>query len=305
MKKYYLVIFFILKTLSVFAQINPTDSTAQVIGYWEKNEKQSYSIATDKIKLSGSDTTSREIIKYDVDIFIIDSTAESYTIEWFYKNYSIDTDNKLVKKLASMAQDMKVIIKTDEFGAFEEVLNWEEVRDYIKKGINDMKKEFNNQTVLDKILQQIEDTYYTKAAIESAAILDILQFYTFHGAQYKLGELLKMERQLQNLIGPEPFDTQLTVYLDEINIEDDNYVLRASEIVDTQQLTEATWNYLEKLARSAGAPPLKQEELKDLKNETLIASRIHGSGWVIYSVQTKTTSMDDTSEIEERTIELK
>ena len=123
MKKYYLVIFFILKTLSIFAQINPADSTVQVIGYWKKNEKQSYTITTDIIKLSESDTASRETIKYDVDILIIDSTAESYTIEWFYKNYSVNTDNKFIKKMTSMAQDMKVVIKTDEFGSFIEVLN--------------------------------------------------------------------------------------------------------------------------------------------------------------------------------------
>lgn len=51
--------------------------------------------------------------------------------------------------------------------------------------------------------------------------------------------------------------------------------------------------------------PPKREDLKDLKNETLTASRIHGTGWIVYSVQTITIISDNVTNIEERTIELK
>lgn len=305
MKKYCFVSIFLLATTPLFAQISPADSTVQVIGFWEKNEKQRYDITTQKINLTGPDTTNIETIKYEVEISIIDSTEKSYTIEWFYRNFSIDTDNLLTQKLASISQDMKVLIKTDELGAFVEVVNWEEVRDFIKAGISGMKAAFNNLTAIDKILQQVEDTYATKAAIESAAIRDVQQFYTFHGGRYQKGELIEGRLKVHNLVGPEPFDAELTVYLDEINIEENTYLLRASEVVDAEQLTEATWNYLVNLSRSSGGPLLKREELKGLKNETLTASRIHGTGWVIYSVQTKTVSFEDDMQVEERVIELK
>src|SRR5690349_4032043 len=101
-------------SLCAAGQINMEDSTVQAIGYWDKNEKQSYSVNTDKYKLKGEDTTSKENMKYDVEITILDSTAQSYTIEWFYKNFLMDTNSELVKKIMSVAEDMKVIIKTDE-----------------------------------------------------------------------------------------------------------------------------------------------------------------------------------------------
>ena len=62
---------------SVFGQINMEDSTAQVISYWSIGEKQSYSMSLQKIKLEGTDTTENVLMTYDVDISVIDSTAQS------------------------------------------------------------------------------------------------------------------------------------------------------------------------------------------------------------------------------------
>ena len=46
-------------------------------------------------------------------------------------------------------------------------------------------------------------------------------------------------------------------------------------------------------------------EIKELKNETVTASRIQGTGWVIYSVQTITVTAENITNIEERIIEIK
>jgi hypothetical protein len=81
--------------------------------------------------------------------------------------------------------------------------------------------------------------------------------------------------------------------------------MRATQSVNKEQLTEATYNYLVELAKKMEIPPTKRDEIKELKNETLTASRIHGSGWIIYSVQTLTITSDDITNIEERVIELK
>ena len=86
MKK--LLVFGIIFLISsnLFSQISIKDSTVQVIGYWSKYDKQSYDVTYEKYKVKNKDTISRELMKYEVDVKIIDSTANSYTIEWFYKN---------------------------------------------------------------------------------------------------------------------------------------------------------------------------------------------------------------------------
>jgi len=305
MKSILLTSTFVLIALSTFGQINLEDSTAQVIGYWEKGEKQSYSVSLEKIKVRDNDTTSREMIKYDVEISIKDSTSNSYTIEWLYRNFTSNSEDKIAKKILSIAQDMKVLIKTDELGVVKEVLNWEEVRDYIKRSTTLLRKEFKDIPKMDDIITQVENAYLSKAAIESHAIQDVQQFYNFHGAKYKLGEVLEGQLKAPNLYGSEPFDVDVSVYLDEINPENNNFILRSTQSINTEQLAEATFTYLSKVAAKTGAPLPTRDDVKNFTNETLTASRIHGSGWLVYSILTKTVTSDKTANIEERIIEIK
>lgn len=295
----------LLLSANLFGQINIADSTVQVIGYWDKNEKQSYEISFEKYKLKEGDTTFWERVKYDVDITVIDSTSASYTVEWFYRNFRIDTENILAKKLMSLSEDMQVIIKTDEMGAFLEVVNWKEVRDHIKKSTKILKKELKDKPEIRKLVTQVESMYLTKAAIESVAIKDIQQYYTYHGAKYKLGEELSGQLQIQNNFGGNPFDADVSLRLDEINYEDDNAIIRMYQRIDPEQLTDATYEYLKKISSAQGNKVPERIAFPSLMNETWTASRVHGySGWIIYSVETKEISNDNTIQVEERIIEL-
>jgi hypothetical protein len=305
MKKKLLSTLFLATGLTTFGQINIADSTAQVITYWDKGEKQNYSVTTKKIKLKGTDTASKDITTYDVEITVLNQADKSYTIQWLYKDIKTNSTNQTIQKLMNITKDMKVIFKTDELGAFTEVVNWKEIRDYIQKATTSLSKEFAVILEMDKLLKQIAVTYSSKEAVESAAIKDIRQFHTFHGAKYKLGEVLKGQLKVPNLLGTEPFDSDFSIYLSEINEADNNFIMRATQEVNKEQLTNATFDYLIKMANIMKIKSPKREDLKDLKNETLTASRIHGTGWIVYSVQTTTVTSDNLTNIEERIIELK
>ncbi len=304
-KKLLTALLFLTIGLPAFGQINMVDSTAQVVTYWAKGEKQNYTVTTEKIKIKSADTTSRDITSYDVEVTVLNQTDKSYTIEWLYKNIKTNSTNPTIQKLMTVTKDMKVVFKTNELGTFTEVVNWKEVRDYIQKATNPLSKDFSAIPEMDKVLKQLTATYSTKEAIESAAIRDIQQFHTFHGAQYKLGEVLKGQLKVPNLFGTEPFDSDFTIYLDEINETDNNFILRATQEVNKEQLTNATFDYLTKMANNMKVATPKREDLKDLKNETLTASRMDGTGWVVYSVQTTTITSDNITNIEERVIEIK
>lgn len=305
MKKRLLTIIFLLASLTSFGQINMSDSTAQVITYWDKGEKQNYTVTNEKIKIKGVDTTTRDITSYDVEITVLDSSEKSYTIEWLYKNITTNNENPIIQKIMNITKEMKVVYNTDEFGTFVEVVNWKEIKNYIQKASSTLRKDYKDIPEMDKVIKQFEKTYTTKEAIESASIMDIQQFHTFHGAKYKLGEVLEGKLKVPNLYGTEPFDSDFSVYLDEINEEDNNYIIRAIQEVNKEQLTEATFNYLTTMAKNMKLDLPTREDLKDLGNETLTASRIHGTGWVVYSVQTTTVTTDNLTNIEERIIEIK
>ena len=305
MKK--LLVFGIIFLISsnLFSQISIKDSTVQVIGYWSKYDKQSYDVTYEKYKVKNKDTISRELMKYEVDVKIIDSTANSYTIEWFYKNYSIDTENELVRKLTSIANDISVKIKTDEYGAFVEIVNWEEVRDYLEKVTEKLKVELKDVPNYKKIIANVMSIYSTKESIEANAIKDALQFYQFHGVKYNLGEELEGILETSNNFGGKPFETDVRFSLDEINEIDGNSILRSYQVINSKQLTDATYKHLQMLGTFGDKIP-PRNEFPSLTNETSTASRIHGeTGWIIYSIETKEITAEETTNIEERVIEIK
>lgn len=305
MKRLQIFGLFILLSVKIFGQINMTDSTAQVIGYWDKNEKQSYIVTQEKYKIKDSDTTSRDFYKYAVDITIVDSTANSYIIDWFYKDYEIQSENALIQKLASVTNDMNVRVRTNELGVFQEVINWKDVRDYILKGTRLLKKETKDIPNMDDFIKQLEGMYSTKESIELGAVKEMQQFYTFHGAKYEYGNEYNADVKVASLYGGEPFDTKMTVWLDELNPDDNNFIIRMNQTVNAEQLTNATFDYLVKMAETLKMPAPKREDIPEVSNDTYTASRIHGSGWIIYSIETKETKAEDQTNIEERVIEIK
>ena len=290
---------------SIFGQINIKDSTVQVVAYWSKLDKQSYNISYEKLKIKSNDTISREFMKYEVDVKVIDSTENSYTIEWFYKNFTIDTDNELVKKLTSISNEMSVIIKTDELGAFVEVINWKDVKDYLTEVTKKLENELKDIPNYKKIIANVMNVYSTKESIEANAVKDAIQFYSFHGVKYKLGEELEGKFEVANNFGGKPFETDVTFSLDEINSEEGNSIIRMKQTVNSKQLTDETYNYLKKIGTFGDNIP-ERKDFPSLTNETWTASRVHGeTGWIIYSIETKEIKAEESTNIEERIIKLK
>lgn len=300
-----LLVTLLLLNVTAKAQINMADSTVQVISYWDKKEKQNYIITQDKIQIKGDDTVSKLRITYDVELEVLKAEEKSYTIKWSYKNITSNTNDEFTKKLFSLSKDLKVIYKTDELGIFLEVLNWKEIRDFNNKAINVLKSQFSDLKEYNEVLTQILSTYNSKEAIETTSINDIQQFHIFHGGKYKLDDFVEFQSKVSNLYDVVPFDVDINVHLDEIDTAENNYIIRSSQVIDSEQLRASTLKYLTKLANDMKVTPPAENDLKDVMNETSTASRIHSTGWVIYSIQTKTVNVDNTTTIEERVIEIK
>lgn len=304
MKKTYLLILLLSTTLVANAQINMEDSTVQAIVYWDKMEKQTYKVSEEKIKLEGSDTISKSIYSYKVEITVLDSTANSYTAEWVYKDFTGVSPTNFNQNLSAIMKDVKVVFKTNELGEFAEVVNWEEIRDKKKKSISILEGKFKDLSLSEKTMLTLQKSHTSKESIESNAIKDIRQFLTFNGAKYKLDEVIEGTTETINTFGGKPFDIHTSVYLDEIIEEENNFIIRASQEIDSHQLTEETYKYIIKTNEKLKKEFPNLESFPQLKNEVLTDARIHSSGWVIYSRQTITIITDEDTNIDERIIEI-
>jgi hypothetical protein len=284
------------------AQISEADSTVQVIGYWSKNDKQSFSFKSDKYSVTGSDTTERETIITAIDITVLDSTANSYTVEWLYKSVKSNTSNPLMKKFYPLAQNVKFIIKTDEMGSFTELLNVHELQDYSVRTAATLKKELKGMAGAEAFIKMFQQTFATKESIENELIDEIYQFYYFHGGKYKMGEPVTTQLQLPNAGGGKPLDAELVIQVSEINAADDNYVIHSWQTVDPAQATEATYQVLMKTNELG--KDFSRDQMPDVTIEDTIGTRIHVSGWTIYSIKTRTVTTGDRADIHEWTFEI-
>jgi hypothetical protein len=304
MKTFISTIAFLSCSFAIFAQIDMTDSTAQVIGYWGKGEKQTYHISQEKFKVKGTDTTERQIIRYVVDITVKDSTEKSYLLEWHYKDYTVDSEDELMKKLVGLANDIKVQIETDEYGSLVGVKNWKEVGAYMDKTIKTMFGNRANDPAIAPIMDNLKAMWSSKEAIEANAIKDAQQIYFFHGGKYGLGEEVNGQIELHNNFGNEPFKADVLIYLDEIYEEDDDFIMRMVQTIDSKQLTDETYNFLKKAGKMGKELP-PRSKFPALTSETNVSSLIHGSsGWVVYSVETKVSEANGVLTVDERVIDL-
>ena len=102
----------------------------------------------------------------------------------------------------------------------------------------------------------------------------------------------------------EGIDAELNVWLSEINSDDNNFIIQMSKILDEETMKKLMY---EEAKNDPELTPDEMPELHDmpeLKVETWAASRIHNSGWIVYSVQSIEVLFDSEKSTEERIIKL-
>lgn len=307
MKSGFLIVNLLFACLTALGQIDMTDSTVQVITYWDEGEKRNYTVTLEKIILKEADTLLKELTKYDVEVAVLKADDTSYTIQWDYNNFTSDSQNPIMQKLVRIRNNLKVVFKIDEFGAIMGVVNWKEISNYIHKALAKLGKELKDHQGADEFIKQTQNTYSTKEAIEAGSMLDIQQFHTFHGVSYKLGEKLGGSYQVPNLFNSaEPFNATSSFYLDEINVDEDNYTLQAKQEISEDQMKKATFEYLTKLANLMNTNPPTPEDVGGVGDEVIFyTSKLNGYGWVEHSVQKKMLKVDNITNMTERIIMLK
>ena len=289
-----------------FSQMNFEDSSAQVISYWDLGEKYEYEIEHQKLKYNDEDTTSNEMMTYEVEVSVIDSASSGYTVRWFYKNFKSNSENPLVKKLATVSEDIAVDIELDELGTILGVLNWKEVRDYMTSAIDTLMAELPDVPEIKNMFTNMKGIYASKETIEATAIQDAQQFHNFHGGRYILNEEVKGMIQTQNVYYPEkPFDTEVTVILEELDKDNNEFRIRSINEINSEQLTDTTYDFLVKMFGDLNQEVPPREEFENLTNTIETVSRIHNTGWVLESVLWKEIITDGQTNLEIRTIVMK
>lgn len=294
-----------LLSANLFSQINIADSTVQVIAYWDNGEKQDYTVIKTKTKLENGDTISIDSVRYEVELSVVDSTANSYTMQWVYKDVFSDNKNPFIVKTMKTVKGLKVLYKTDERGVYEGILNWEEINQYMQNQYDLFRDLVKNAPDLVEIIDKAQALYANKAVLESSGFKEIKQFHNFYGGAFKLNEIVEAEMEIPTPLSDKPMQTDVSVILSDIDTENDCYVMESLHTINEEQLADVAFAAAKKIGEGQNIELPKREDFVGFSNETYIFSSIHHWGWILYSESTITITSDNTTNIEECSIELK
>lgn len=296
----------------VKAQIFEEDSTVKTIAYWDLNETYTYSVVLENYELVDRDTIDWIRTSYLVDILVLDSTETSYNVRWTYRNMEVDFDTSdslysgLIKKLMTLSGGTVLEIQTDELGVFEEVSNWEEIRDYYLMAKDSMKVFFGNNPQVNEFVDGMFNPFLTKSAIESTSIKDVHQFLNFHGAELEMGKPVYSTMKFPDGTGTEMMDALVTLELTGIYPEDDDYAVYSIVEINPGQLKDLAKRNVRLILPKAEEAEIEEafKEIRELWSVIENYAVIHHWGWPRYTREIRTTGSDKKSKVEIRIMEI-
>jgi hypothetical protein len=206
---------------------------------WAKGET-SYLQISELDETVASDEYSKILVESDVRLKVLDRTDTSYTLEWTYTKVKAtvlefelrgailrmgrqeDLKNIINQMLVSSeecATGMRVVYTTDEFGAFQDIINRDELREKFKSSFKNMLKGVTAEMPAEK-----RDSLNTFFDFMSEAIVsdadfgitfdDIQLLHQAYGYEYEVGQTLKTEGTWPSPINDSsyPIDVQLKMH---------------------------------------------------------------------------------------------
>ena len=286
------------------SQIDMSDSTVQVISYWKLGDVQQYHLTESEIVMTKEDTVSMLVNSFDVEIKVTDSTSLGYILEWTRRNFQFSNGNSLDVQLQAILSDTPILLTMDVYGSNVHVLNWETLSNAVNEKCSLLLIEYMDKPSALTKINHTKSKYRSNTSIENYIIKDVSQYFTYHGAKYKLGETITEDIKIPNNFGGDPLDATAALVLDELLPENNTSIIKSFQNINSQQLTAVTYDYIKSLNIVEGALPT-YEDFPTVTMQIWGGSEIHSnSGWVIYSQKSEQVTSGDDVTLKERIIEI-
>lgn len=280
MRKITLVLASLLLLLTAHAQNTATDSTAPCVAYWRKGEVKNLVIKKTSITMDAGKEKKASSSTHEATLTVLDSTEKSYTLEWKYKPNKkseipeLETFNNLLTQL-------KVIYSVTETGAYDSLINYEELKKYISEMLDELSKLSDNKKDMSATLTQYLPLLKSKEGIESIFLKDIQTYHAPYGIEYSTKEPQTYETELPNVLGGDPFPAVVTLTLNKVDIPNDLAVIDISQDVDKEKAVKLMKEFFVRLSKAQNKPLPEGEiltsmEIQDHYQYDLVLS----DGWI-------------------------
>lgn len=166
--------------------------------------------------------------KENIVIKINDNINNGYKLMWKseidFENSEIFKQNIEFKDLFEKLQLINFEIITDEYGAFVDINNWEEVRDNTLKILDNIINhiDLNNKSEQDKndtkiFFENFKKMFSTKENIINLAFKNEILFFSLNGNSFEIDSIYSFYCEIENAFGGNPIPAIGTISIEKIN----------------------------------------------------------------------------------------
>ena len=178
------------------------DTSVSFIGSWSKGEEKVIEIVRAKETLRSGEPTSTFNFSYEAHISILDSTKDGYTIKWvFHLTDKFKKENPLLAMAMPVYEGLKMIFTTTNFGSFNELINWKEVKDaYVSMMELSLPQNLSDST--KAAINKSNELFNSREMAEAALIKEIQLYYAPYGGNFT-SQGIKTATSMENPFGGE------------------------------------------------------------------------------------------------------
>ena len=237
MRKTLSLITILLISTNLFSQIDTTKIA--FVSYWSIGDSYNFKISKIKKQWKEGKLTKDQKQDYIANFKVIDSTENSYTINWSYEN-DLGNTYKIPEKLLDRFSKYKITeikYKTSEVGYLIEILNWKEVGDTMNSMIVDIievlgDKDEIKKDALKTAMQPFKQIYSSKQGVEQLVLKELQYFHFPMGLEYDITEPLLYDDELTNMLGGRPIKAKAKLYFENVDFEESFCVIKQELSLD-------------------------------------------------------------------------
>lgn len=232
---------------SSFAQ---SDSTLSFIAYWKKGDVKYFNISQNKAQYKNDSLTKSDYSSYTVRLEVKDSTQEGYLFNWQVEN-SILSGLKLSKSAEAIAKKydtLSVLYRTNDAGAFQEIVNWKELRAGLLEMFDVLILDDSNKTPkLKEIMEPIKVLFSTQENITNLVFKEIQFIHYPMGLMFQVKDTIFYKEALANPLGGAPIQADAKFYFNVINRNKQRCQFENTLKMDTLDFKKMTMDLFEKI----------------------------------------------------------
>jgi hypothetical protein len=250
--KWCLILYILINPFIFYGQDEP--KKISFVSYWSNGDDYNFKVTKIKQQWKGKDLIKNDSIQYIANFKVIDSTSNSYKINWSYETNLKNTYNipeELLKKFEKY-KITNVIYLTSELGEFKGIVNWKEIGTVMTNMFYDLinfrsRQDELAKSKLKKSLLPLINLYKTKQGIEQLVLSELQYFHFPFGLEYNISEPLIYEDKLPNMFGGEPIKGNGKIYFENVDFEERFCLLKQEVNLDASDTRKLLKKMFEKM----------------------------------------------------------